>query len=459
MKNRSILAAAVSALLLMTASASFAQSFDYRYTKTMPGGSAPGPVDPVDPVEPEPVYAQCSNPVTGILLDHGQSVLAFASPTVAWSSACSSQERLCEDGVLGGTFTYPSCARLDPVACILPWGGTLAHAGSAIAYAQPLATPASPCVPQERVCSDGNLSGSFTAQTCMIADDFDPDPFTFEAVTEVPFNTLTSSEIVPITGIYGDVTARLSAYTDSAAFRICADAACGTVVHDWRTSTIGVVDGQFLQVRQMSANALSSSRQKTVRVGTYSTSFIVRSQSAYCGGVGNVCEDGTVYIGSFDNKHLAVMRCDAGQTWDGSACVGTRVLRSFYTSNSGIITGMCSSWASGTATACMDGAVNTAKLVAASANYRAAGYCDSLVQNGNDDWFLPAIRQLIFMGSLDQGDAGLLETISGTDVFWTSSEDSSSSAWGFRRGALGAWTGTPEAKINNRYLRCMRRLN
>jgi len=458
MKNRSILAAVGSALLLFSASASFAQSFDYRYTKTMPGGSAPGPIDPVDPVEPEPVYAQCSNPVTGVLLDHGQSVLAFASPTVAWSSACSSQERLCEDGVLGGTFTYPSCARLDPVACILPWGGTLAHAGSAIAYAQPLATPASPCIPQERVCSDGQLSGSFTAETCMIADDFDPDPFTFETVTEVPFNTLTASEIVPITGIYGDVTARLSSYTDSAAFRICADAACGTVVHDWRTSTIGVVDGQFLQVRQMSANALSTSRQKTVRVGTYSTNFIVRSQSAYCGGVGNVCEDGTVYIGSFDNKHLAVMHCDAGQVWNGSSCTGTRIQRPFYTSNSSVITGICGNW-NGTGTACWDGLGNTAKLVAASANYRAAAYCDGLTQNGHSDWFLPAIGQFVFMASLTQGDSGLLATIPNQTSYAAASERDSGTVWDMVSNASGVLSPSSAQKTPNKYLRCMRVLN
>lgn len=454
MRNRRLFAAAGSLLLLLgLADVASAQSFDYRYTKTQPGAASPG-----GPVDPEPVFAQCSDPVSGGLLDHGQTVLAFLAPTVAWSSTCSSEVRQCDDGALDGTFTFPSCVRLDPVSCVLPWGGTLGHDESVSAWAQAIASPEAPCVEQVRTCSDGNLSGSFTNASCTIPDDLDPDPFEFAEIDGLAFNTLATSEIVAITGIHGNVTARLSSYTDQAAFRICADAECATVIENWRTSTAPIENGRYLQVRQQSGNQLSSSRVKTVRVGDFSTNFLVRTISAFCGGVGNVCEDGTVYIGNYENRHLAVSRCDAGQTWNGSACAGTRIQRSFYTTNSGVTAGMCGNWA-GTGNACRDGVINTQALVAASANYRAAGYCDALVQDGHDDWFLPAIGQIMFMTGVTTGDSSLLTTLANSAYHATSSERDSSAYWELYRASNGNLVATSNPKTTNRNLRCMRVLN
>ena len=98
----------------------------------------------------------CNIPWGGTLAE-GSSVTAYLVPS---ASACTSQSRLCSNGVLSGSYTYASCA----ATCIVPWGATITSGSSVTAY---LAANAATCTSESRTCTNGSLSGSYTNASCL----------------------------------------------------------------------------------------------------------------------------------------------------------------------------------------------------------------------------------------------------------------------------------------------------
>lgn len=97
----------------------------------------------------------CSAPVGA--LGHGAST----NVTNATSGYTGSATISCNAGELTA-----SSATCDAAAsnCTLPWGGTINSGQSVTAYAS--ATPAGACSSENRTCTNGTLSGSYTAQSC-----------------------------------------------------------------------------------------------------------------------------------------------------------------------------------------------------------------------------------------------------------------------------------------------------
>jgi hypothetical protein len=108
----------------------------------------------------------CELPWGGTIAD-GQTVEAYRADREACGGQCTSQTRTCDDGALNGTYLYYSC-RVDPCprACELPWGGTIEHGASATAYQAASVGCGESCSSQERVCNDGQLTGSYSHQQC-----------------------------------------------------------------------------------------------------------------------------------------------------------------------------------------------------------------------------------------------------------------------------------------------------
>ncbi len=111
--------------------------------------------------------ASCSLPWGGTI-QNGASVTAYQAATVPYGSSCTSESRVCSNGVLSGSYTSQTCAVATPKVCALPWGGTIQSGQQVTAYQTPSAPFGSTCNYETRTCVDGVLSGTFTAQSCVV---------------------------------------------------------------------------------------------------------------------------------------------------------------------------------------------------------------------------------------------------------------------------------------------------
>ena len=144
------------------------------------------------------------------------------------------------------------------------------------------------------------------------------------------------------------------------------------------------------------------------------------------------CEDGTVYAGlSPDgNVPMYTTHCDEGQSWNGSVCTGTRISSTWNAGNGAglVTTGITSSTTGETNTTALVG-LDADSVTGGFQNHYAAHYCNDLVTNGHDDWYLPGRNEATNLG-LYRDAIGGFQTV---NVYWTSSEATNSSAYYLRQ--------------------------
>ena len=145
-----------------------------------------------------------------------------------------------------------------------------------------------------------------------------------------------------------------------------------------------------------------------------------------CANIGDVCSDGTIYAGEFPaSGRMFVTRCDAGMNWDGANCIN---IRQRLTWNNGLIF-----WSDTALVNCRspadcdpDGKENTATLtkesndsVAAEVQFHAAArYCNDLIANGHDDWYLPSAPELNVIYQNNAAIGGFLADTSSNYSFY-----------------------------------------
>lgn len=97
----------------------------------------------------------------GTVVAHGASVPAYQSATVPFGSTCASQQRTCSNGTLSGTFTASSCVVGAAASCTLA-GKTVAHGTTGLFYSVAQVPFGTSCtsVAQNRGCVNGTLGGS-----------------------------------------------------------------------------------------------------------------------------------------------------------------------------------------------------------------------------------------------------------------------------------------------------------
>ncbi|SCZ34063.1 hypothetical protein [Afifella marina] len=105
----------------------------------------------------------------GSTLSDGQNVTAYQTASVPFGSNCVSETRSCTGGELSGSYTHQTCNAEAPSNCTLPWGGTISHGSSVTAYQSPTVPFGNNCVSQIRTCSNGTLSGSYSNSSCTVA--------------------------------------------------------------------------------------------------------------------------------------------------------------------------------------------------------------------------------------------------------------------------------------------------
>lgn len=99
---------------------------------------------------------------------HNESIKGFQNSTVAAGSTCREEMRTCKNGVLQGTYNFASCSVNAPASCMFN-GATIAHGEAVSAYQNSTVPAGQSCVSESRVCNDGVLTGSFNIGSCQAA--------------------------------------------------------------------------------------------------------------------------------------------------------------------------------------------------------------------------------------------------------------------------------------------------
>ena len=112
--------------------------------------------------------ASCT--LDNINVAHNASQIFYSSKTVPWGSLCSavSQSRTCANGTLSGSasYQYGACAPGSANSCTFN-NQSVAHGSSVTAYQAATVSFGSQCVSQSRLCSNGNLSGTYQHAACV----------------------------------------------------------------------------------------------------------------------------------------------------------------------------------------------------------------------------------------------------------------------------------------------------
>lgn len=113
---------------------------------------------------PAPTNLNCT--FDGNTISNGASVSAFLVST--HPTACVSQTRVCNRGTLSGSYQYSSCAVGQAASCLFN-GITVPSGTSFPAYQTASVAAGQNCVEETRVCNGGILSGSYANASCVVA--------------------------------------------------------------------------------------------------------------------------------------------------------------------------------------------------------------------------------------------------------------------------------------------------
>lgn len=101
----------------------------------------------------------------GQTITHGGSATAYPNSSVPYGQSCQGAVRTCNNGVLSGSGSYASCTVGSAASCLFN-GQTIAHGQTVMAYSSSSVPFGQSCISQSRTCSNGSLSGSYTYATC-----------------------------------------------------------------------------------------------------------------------------------------------------------------------------------------------------------------------------------------------------------------------------------------------------
>ncbi|MGO4809416.1 DUF1566 domain-containing protein [Cupriavidus sp. 2MCAB6] len=307
-----------------------------------------------------------------------------------------------------------------------------------------------------------------TSWQSMVINSCDNAPafFAFTDQNSLGTSSLYSSNIVAVTGMDAACAATVGiSGSGTPEYRVCSDAACSTVTTNWTTANNSIaMQGNYIQLRATTSASAGTTYTITANIGPVGSNWNITTTPTNCstGAIGTVCADGSVYAGTSPDGSVPmyVTRCDAGQTWSGSACINARQT---HTWNNGLINYVDTSLVNcGSPGGCaVSGETNTTTLAAADSDnvnagvqpHDAAVYCDSLSIHGQTDWYLPSAPELnvIYASKTAIGNFD----ISGSS-YWSSSENDNSGAWS-QRFSDGTQSTGMYTKGSGYLVRCARR--
>ena len=101
----------------------------------------------------------------GKRVNHGQSVTALMDYKVSHGETCQSEERVCDNGDLSGSYEYSSCEVEQASACLFN-GEKIEHGDIITSYKTSSVPYQASCESEVRTCDNGELSGSFHHLSC-----------------------------------------------------------------------------------------------------------------------------------------------------------------------------------------------------------------------------------------------------------------------------------------------------
>jgi hypothetical protein len=307
------------------------------------------------------------------------------------------------------------------------------------------------------VCN-GTSWAPLTAAAC----DNLPTYFPFSYQSSLATSTLATSNIVSITGLDVGCPVAVGVGGQGAPeYRVCSSANCvASVVQDW-TSANNTLDmnGKYIQVRATSSSSVNATVAATVTIGLVTSEFTIKTIfDCSSGAIGTICDDGTVFAGTSMDGVIPMFttRCDAGQNWDGTACINARLTLNWNSGSTNYVdTPLVNCGAVGDCD--VSGETNTATLVATDSStsggfqiHAAAVYCSDLIADGQSDWYLPSASELNTLSLNYTAIGNFLAS-----EYWSSSENSDVT----RAFTQNLNTGSIVLpwKINFQYVRCVRK--
>ena len=95
---------------------------------------------------------------------------------------------------------------------------------------------------------------------------------------DVSISTLVESDIIEVTDIYNGISITVTGDTGSE-YRICSDASCTTTITDWGSSEVTISNGNYIQVRHISAAGGPAETQTTVSFGGRDIDWIATTEA------------------------------------------------------------------------------------------------------------------------------------------------------------------------------------
>ncbi len=105
--------------------------------------------------------------IFGKTIANNSSVTAYEKATVPFGSTCLSQQRKCINGQLSGTYSVEACNVESAVSCNFN-GNSIAHNGTVTAYLTSSVSFGGKCASETRKCSNGVLSGTYSESSCKV---------------------------------------------------------------------------------------------------------------------------------------------------------------------------------------------------------------------------------------------------------------------------------------------------
>lgn len=169
-----------------------------------------------------------------------------------------------------GTPEYRTCSDVTCTAVIANWGSVAGTINNNEYVQVRLTSSASQSTVSTATLDVGGVTDGFGVTT----NDTTPDPFSITDQTAVALSTLTTSNIVQITGL--TATAAISvAGGGTPQFQVCSDASCTGVVVNWTATANTIANNQYVRTRLTSSASQSTLLTSTVTIGGVSDAFDV----------------------------------------------------------------------------------------------------------------------------------------------------------------------------------------